>query len=62
LKYVSCTHWCVCSLYLVAENIIKRIDKKLYALTRTYQKYNSWVSVQKEIDASVADRYMVVED
>ena len=48
--------------YLVAENIIKRIDKKLYALTRTYQKYNSWVSVQKEIDASVADRYMVVED
>jgi hypothetical protein len=48
--------------YLVAENIIKLIDKELYMLIKTYPQYNSWISEKEEIDASVADRYMVIEN
>jgi hypothetical protein len=48
--------------YLVGEKIIKLINKELYVLMNTYPTYNSWVSLEEEIDASVADRYMVVEN
>ena len=48
--------------YLVDEKIIKLINEELYMLVKAYPKYNSWVSIEEDIDASVADRYMVIEN
>lgn len=48
--------------YLMGKKIIELINKELYEQMRICPKYNNWVSEEEEIDASVADRYMVIEN
>ncbi len=50
-EFISC---------LIDKKIIKLIDEKLYKLVKNYPKYKDWTSIEEEIDASVADRYMVI--
>jgi len=47
---------------LLQNNVIKLADEKLYNLLKDNPNFNDWHSEEEEIDAMVADRFILIED
>ena len=63
LCYLLSVHMDACDDFikkLQKENIIKLADEKLYSLLQENPNFNDWSSEEEEIDASVADKFVVI--